>query len=136
METIIAQRKLVEQALKTLAKSLKLLDDSTYQMLHDELRDSLIKRFEYSIDSFWKYLKIYLEAMHKITIGPVISPKSVFRSALNIKVINEDEFEELLLAVDDRNLTSHTYKKELAEEISIRIRGYYLLMKSILERNS
>jgi nucleotidyltransferase substrate binding protein (TIGR01987 family) len=136
MEILITQQQVIKQSLETLSKSLKLIHDPCYQMLYEELRDSVIKRFEYSIDTFWKYLRVYLEIVHKVVIGPVISPKAVFRAALNIQFITQEEFEDLLLVIDDRNLTSHTYNEELAEAISKRIENYYILINSLVERTA
>lgn len=86
-------------------------------------RDSCIQRFEFSVDTFWKYLAEYIKVKHGISIVP--SPKSVFREAKELGIVNDAELSELLDMVDDRNLTSHTYHEELAEKISYSIPDYF-----------
>ncbi len=136
MESLKIRLEAVTQALKTLSESLNLIQNPEYKFLHSELRDSVIKRFEYSIDTFWKYIRDYLEQVSKVVIGPVISAKAVFRASLNIQLISQEEFELLLLAIDDRNLTSHTYNKELAEIMALRVKKYFKLMNLIIERTN
>lgn len=136
MEKLRLRHKAVKKALKTLKESLDLIEDPECNPLYNELRDSVIKRFEYSIDIFWKYIREYLEDVNKITIGPVISAKAVFRASLNAKLISQAEFDLLLISIDDRNLTSHTYNEELAEAISSRIKKYFVIVNQITERIS
>lgn len=97
------------------------------------IRDSIIKRFEYSIDTFWKFLKIYLEEIQKINVK-VASPKEVLRLSLQNNMITKDEYETLTYAVTDRNLTSHTYNEDLANKISSQIPLYFATMKTITKR--
>lgn len=58
MEKLILRRSVLEKALKTLEKSLEKLDQKKFTD-YEELRDSIIQRFEYSVDTFWKYLTIF-----------------------------------------------------------------------------
>ena len=131
MEELKVRIDVTLKALMSLDESLKLLDDVSLDCLHNTMRDSVIKRFEYSMDTFWKCLKEYLEKVYKISFS-VVTPKSTFRSALNVKIIHEEMFDLLLEMVDDRNLTSHAYNEELAEEISNHVHLYYKLMNSIM----
>ncbi|HHG74714.1 MAG TPA: nucleotidyltransferase, partial [Persephonella sp.] len=43
------------------------------------------------------------------------------------------ELEKLLEMVDDRNLTVHTYHEEIAEELLGKLKGYAILMRSVVE---
>jgi len=133
MEKINERKQSLLKALKSLKESLALYKNPPLPSLYDEMRDSVIKRFEYSIDLFWKCSKEYLENNQKLIVE-VASPKATFRTALNAKLISEEEFKILLKMVDDRNLTSHTYKENLAEEISKRIPAYYELMNELTQR--
>ena len=136
MEIIKLRHQVIEQALKTLENGLKelkgpILNDNP--QLYKLMRDGLIQRFEYSIDTFWKFLKIYLESQQKITIeGP--SPRVVLRLSLNSQLLNEDEFKILLNCISDRNLTSHSYNEEIAEKIQHQIPLYYTTMKNIIDK--
>jgi len=97
------------------------------------MRDSAIQRFEYSIDTFWKFLKIYLQEIKKIDIEGS-SPRSILRQSLHNQIINEDEFNTLISGIVDRNLTSHSYNEELAEKIIQHLPLYYSKMNTILQR--
>ena len=97
------------------------------------IRDSIIKRFEYCIDSFWKFLKIYLEEVQKIDVK-LAAPREVLRLSLQNNVIAKAEFDTLIYAVTDRNLTSHTYNEDLANKISSQVPLYFITMKTIVSR--
>jgi len=53
-------------------------------------RDSTIQRFEYCTDLFWKYLKEYLERIHK-TVPEFRSLKYVIRASSKVGVLSEKE---------------------------------------------
>lgn len=94
-------------------------------------RDSLIKRFEYSFDLTWKYIKTYLKTIYGIDTA---SPKKVFRESAVQKLATKQETDKLIDMVDDRNLTSHTYNENLANEVCSSIPGYYKLMSELVEK--
>jgi nucleotidyltransferase substrate binding protein (TIGR01987 family) len=96
-------------------------------------RDSCIQRFEYTIDIFWKYLKLYMQDYQKMNIV-LASPRGILQTARNSNLISIDELKQLLNAVSDRNLTSHTYNEELATEIVNRIPDHYQLINTIAQR--
>jgi nucleotidyltransferase substrate binding protein (TIGR01987 family) len=68
--------------------------------LYTQLRDSVIKRFEFSVDIFWKCLKDYLNINHKINVA---SPKAVMQECFNQRVINETDLQMFMNMIDDRN---------------------------------
>jgi nucleotidyltransferase substrate binding protein (TIGR01987 family) len=78
----------------------------------DIVRDSAIKRFEIAFDLAWKTTKAFLEERHNVAC---VSPKTCFREAHRVGLIEYDE--EWLKLADDRNLTAHTYREELAEKV-------------------
>jgi nucleotidyltransferase substrate binding protein (TIGR01987 family) len=104
MEALESRYQASLQALKTLKDSLDLLDSAKSEKLYESLRDSVIKRFEYSMDTFWKFCKEYLETKQGVVLE-VASPKSIFRACLNAKIMNDEEFKKLIVMSDDRNLT-------------------------------
>jgi nucleotidyltransferase substrate binding protein (TIGR01987 family) len=97
----------------------------------EQLRDALIKRFEYSIDVFVKYLRLYLIQHHG---EEPTSPKSTIRKAFETGLLSDEETTTILDMIDSRNLTSHAYNKDLAEQISEEIPGYYEVMKMVVGR--
>ncbi len=95
------------------------------------LRDSMIQRFEYSIDLLWKYIKTYLD--EKLDIVPdVLSPNNVIRQAGKARLLSEQETMALLDMVKKRNLTSHIYQEEIAEILSGDLPAYLITMQTIL----
>ena len=103
------------------------LESISYEMA----RDSLIKRFEFSIDTLWKYLKAYLKEEKGIEQK---SPKDVFKECLRQNLISKEETVQALNMIDSRNATSHMYKEELAEQIFHDIPEFHKLMDSIINR--
>ena len=101
--------------------------------LDESLRDSLIQRFEFCTDLFWKCLKKYLESVVKVPIT-VHGPGYVIKAACQAKIIAEKDGELLLQMIDHRNLTSHTYKVDLAEIISLEIPQYYQIMRKYADQ--
>ena len=87
----------------------------------DVVRDGVIQRFEFTYELAWKTTKEYLE---DLGITDRNSPKVVIKEAYVQKLIlNEDIW---LLMLKDRNMTSHVYKEEMAEEIADRIKRIYV----------
>jgi nucleotidyltransferase substrate binding protein (TIGR01987 family) len=87
------------------------------------VQDSVIQRFEFTTELFWKFLKILLESKgHEV----VASPLEVIRVAKTAGILEaSDKWAEL---IHDRNLTSHTYDDEQATEIFNKIKDEYAAM--------
>ena len=132
MEKLKKRYDVVVKTLDTLETAITKLHDPKNKENYESFRDSLVQRFEYSIDNFWKFLKIYLQEKHEMMTAA--SPKAILRDAYVANIISKEESDALIDCVKDRNLTSHTYNEILAEEIYSRISGYCRLMKSILDR--
>lgn len=77
---------------------------------NDVIRDGVIQRFEFTYELAWKTTKDYLES---IGIVDKNSPKAVFKEAYGQKLLGHEE--NWLLMLNDRNMTSHVYKEEMAE---------------------
>lgn len=143
METVNQKLTVLFEALETLAKGITLFDKYEGIVIfspteeNEELlvatRDSMIQRFEYCTDLFWKTLKLYLENTEKIDVS-INSPRGIIREATKAKVISEDEGEECMEMIECRNRTSHAYYELMAEEIAIEIPGFYDRMKIIADR--
>ncbi len=74
-----------------------------------------VKAFELAYETFWKYLKFYMEYQGILDIPS--SPRAVFAFALQHNILNNHEVSILDEAARDRNLSSHMYAQETAEEI-------------------
>lgn len=155
MERLKIQYKNLLAALDTLESAMRLFDTTSkqkflielrnpedensqkiifnYEDVLNGLRDSLIQRFEYSVDTLWKYLKDYLENSQGILLE-VKSPRSVIRATGNARLISEEDVELAMTMIDSRNRTSHIYKEEIAQEIANQIHSYYKLMRKIVDK--
>lgn len=133
METIEKRKQAVIQTLSTLHEAMELIEDPTHIELYKSLRDSAIQRFEYSIDTFWKFLKIYLQDKESAAVDSA-SPREILRTAFNANLLQEKELNLLLEGIVDRNLTSHMYNEVLAQDLLDRIPVYYATMKQVVDR--
>ncbi len=119
-------------------KSLNRLEEAvnkTFKYLQSEdysfFRDSAIQRFEFTVEIMWKSIKHYLLEKEGIEC---VSPKSCLREFFVVSNLDEEEAKKLLRMIDDRNLTSHTYHEEVAEEIFYNLKDYLDVMKKVLKR--
>jgi len=96
---------------------------------YEFFRDSVIQRFEFSVEIMWKTIKRFLEAQEGIICR---SPKSCIRELFSVGLISEKDTVKLLRMIDDRNRTTHTYHEEVAEEIFRNTAFYIPLMKKVL----
>jgi nucleotidyltransferase substrate binding protein (TIGR01987 family) len=95
---------------------------------YEFFRDSVIQRFEFSVEIMWKSIKKFLEVREGIICR---SPKSCIRELFSSGLISEKDTVKLLRMIDDRNRTVHTYHEEIAEEIFKNVASYIPLMKKV-----
>lgn len=86
------------------------------------LQCGLIQTYEFSIELAWKTLKDFLEEEGFM----VQSPKSVVRQAYQSAYI--DNVDDWIQALNDRNLTVHTYNDAVAAEVLKDINERYFFM--------
>lgn len=104
-----------------------------YEPILIALRDSLIQRFGYTVDMLWKYIKLYLEEVVKIK-PEIRGPKHIAREVGAAGIISEQDTQILLDMIDSRNMTSHIYKEEIAQQLSSLIPEYYELIVKIMSK--
>jgi len=87
-------------------------------------RAGLVQTFEFSFELGWKTLKdlLFYEGFDERT------PRDVIRRAFEAGHLSEEDTETALDALDKRNLLSHTYDEETAEEAVTLIREQYAPM--------
>ncbi len=91
--------------------------------------DATIQRFEFSVELFWKALK-YLLAEKGTEVR---YPRDVLQEAYAGKLIDQES--RWLAMLKDRNLTSHTYNEELADDIYAHIvNDYYPLLRQTFDQ--
>lgn len=98
------------------------------------LRDSMIQRFEYSVDLLWKHLNRYLEVVIKRK-PELLGPKHIVRMCSTVNLITETESPALIEMLDYRNQISHIYKEELAILVAKNIPNFLVLMQAVLEKS-
>lgn len=79
---------------------------------NDIVRDSVIQRFEFTVELSWKVLHKVLKASG---VSEALTPKNVIREGARLGLIADPE--AWIQFLEDRNLTSHTYKENLAERV-------------------
>lgn len=113
---------LLANALEQLEAALPRLDSDPL------LRDGAIQRFEFTFELGWKALRKVLLDAHGIVAN---SPKAALREGLaNGLLADEDGW---LAMLEDRNLTSHTYREPLAIEVASRLPLHSSRLRELLE---
>ena len=94
--------------------------------LSEAERGGLIQFFEMAFELSWKLLKDYLTTEgYEIT-----SPREAIKQAFQSQLIREGEV--WLIALEDRNLTTHTYDEATALRVEKKIReDYFPLLQSL-----
>ncbi|MDN5349736.1 MAG: hypothetical protein PWQ54_1132 [Bacteroidales bacterium] len=87
----------------------------------DFQKAGLIQIFEISFELAWKIMKDYLEAEGFLEIK---SPRDAIKQAFNIELIVQGHL--WLEALENRNLSVHTYNEALANELVNNIKNNYL----------
>ncbi len=135
MEKLTLDLEQLNKALKTLHDSFAILQEAQamgHQGFIDAAKDSIIQRFEYSYEQFWKFLKKYLELVHHL--DDLHSSRRVFYASVKVEVCAPDEGDIFLDMADDRNETSHTYSVEASRIILSDIPRYYSAMIIVVQR--
>ena len=101
-------------------------------ILKDKLSEleeqGLIKAFEYTYELGWNTLKDYLEYQGILNMA---GSRDVIREAYKANLItNGEEWMSMLVS---RNLTSHSYNQETADEIAKAVIGSYFELFKMLE---
>jgi len=104
-------------------KALKSLEEALAEPESSIVRDSVIKRFEFTYELAWKNAKVYLNTKFGMD---VFSPKDVFRELRKNNLITDEETELFLTMVDERNKIIHTYNENFSNELYQRIKDSYI----------
>jgi nucleotidyltransferase substrate binding protein (TIGR01987 family) len=89
-------------------------------------RAGLIQFFEMAFELAWKLMKDYLEE-EGFTVK---TPRDAIKQALQADIIKDGH--NWMDALNDRNLTTHTYEEETAIEVAKKIKeDYAVLLKEL-----
>jgi nucleotidyltransferase substrate binding protein (TIGR01987 family) len=119
-----------EKAVKSLNEALEQYGKPTVAndpVLKKTVIAGCIQSFEFTFEILWKLLK-HIADEEGISVN---SPKSAFKAAYTLELINEAEEETLYQILLKRNLTVHTYNEEVANEIFnfIRDKAFVVINK-------
>lgn len=106
-------------------KAAKRLEEALAQPKNEFLRDSVIQRFEFCIELAWKTSK-------KIMGTSTTAPKQIVREMAQNSLI--DNVDIWLESIDQRNLSSHTYNEELAEQVYQFVQGFLPEIKKLVDK--
>ncbi|MCK5674579.1 MAG: nucleotidyltransferase substrate binding protein [Spirochaetales bacterium] len=109
-----------KQRFQNFEKAYNLLKD-TVEIEHpsDAERAGLIKFFEMTFELSWKLLKDYQEIEGFI----IKSPRDALKQAFQSGIVKDGH--SWIEALENRNLTVHTYEEETAKEVELKIRKKY-----------
>lgn len=117
-----SQKKMAFEQVEKALIALKVMVDKPMQEDRSNI-DAAIQRFEFTIELFWKLLKRILDSKGV----QAVYPKDVLQQAYQGNLINDEQV--WLSMLRDRNLTSHTYNEELADDIFKSIKIYYPVLR-------
>ena len=84
-------------------------------------RGAIINAYQYTFELLWKTLQKY---MHQLEMLDELGPGNVIRTAFQYNIIDNGSIYMSMLK--NRNLITHTYKEDVAEEIYTRIKEEYM----------
>jgi nucleotidyltransferase substrate binding protein (TIGR01987 family) len=118
-----------KKALLGFQEALQIESDGFSDVLKDLVVNGRIQKFDYCTELSWKLIQKYLNVIHKIDAK---SAGMTLKELYLLKMITEDEYEQFLNMIDDRNRMNHEYKSDYLEKIHSRLNQYLDLMKRVL----
>ncbi len=106
------------------------LSETLDPRLIDGLQNGKAQKFEYTMELCWKAIKVFIKHHEGIDEA---SPKKVIKAFYLTGHLAEDDYLELIEAVDDRNKLSHIYEKGEFDLIVARLPKYAELLQRVLD---
>ena len=116
-----------KKALATIKNAVELSEERS---LSDLEKQGVIQGFEFTFELAWNVMKDYLEEQG---ISGIIGSKNAIRQAFNKGLIEDGD--TWMNMVESRNLASHSYDEETANEIFSDIKNkYYCQFNKLAEK--
>lgn len=117
------------QRFKNFQKTVQLVEKALNKETLSELeRAGLIQFYEVAFELAWKTLKDFLQHQG---YSNLLGPKDIVKKAFQNEIIQDGE--TWLKALDDRNLTVHTYHESIAIKVEVAIKDHYFDLLKDLE---
>lgn len=127
-EIFLEKLDIYQQAISGLEKALQINPDEYDETVADLIKNGRIQKFEYCEELTWKIIKKFLFYFHGIDAK---SPKQSIKEFFLLDIIEQDDYEELMDALYDRNRLSHIYKEEAFNEVIEKLDKYLAVMQKI-----
>jgi len=121
----------LEKALKNFEEALNVNLSKFPSFIRDVLESGQVQKFEMCYELFWKVGKELLFKLQGVDAG---SPRRVFKTLFQLGFLTYEELEVCLSMLEDRNLLSHVYRREVVESVLPKLKSYLNLMKSVSSR--
>ncbi|MBR4154555.1 MAG: nucleotidyltransferase substrate binding protein [Paludibacteraceae bacterium] len=109
-----------QKALARLTEAVNVLNEcDNVGSEQDLLKEGLIQRFEYTHELAWKVMKDYLEYQGYVDIR---GSRDAIRKSLELDILSDRRW---MATIEARNLTSHNYDDETADNIYHEIMEIY-----------
>lgn len=109
-------------SLKPYSKALLALEEAIQAEKTDLNRDASILRFKFSVELAWKTAKKLMDSRETL-------PKQIIRDMAQARLIEDTQ--PWFDALKYRNLSSHTYNEDLAEEVYLFIQSFFSEAKKL-----
>ncbi len=110
----------LEKSVEALGKAVHLIDDTSVEKYPEDvlfvLKSGVVQHFEFTYELCWKYMKRILSEMVGKYAVEGLSRKELFRMAARYTLI--DDPENWFVYHEARNITSHTYNQNYADEVA------------------
>lgn len=121
----------LKDVLTDLNQALSRWEEALKEPFSELVRDATIQRFEFSFERLWKVAKVFLKEAEGVDCA---SPKSCFRQLRNTLKLTDEEVEQLLIMVDDRNDSVHLYSEKMADELYRDLKKYARLTRKVYKQ--
>jgi nucleotidyltransferase substrate binding protein (TIGR01987 family) len=110
----------LKTAVSALNGALQTSDDAELMSSLDEvvrnaIRSGVVQHFEFTYELCWKFIKRWLETNISPAVADGVTRRELFRLAAENRLI--DDVDRWMRYHQARNLTSHTYQPEIAEQV-------------------
>ena len=114
-----------QSALKRLSEAILEYEDFTAEsdIIKSMMRDSIIKRFEFTFELAWKVMKDFAEYNGYEDMAN--SPRNAIRLAMQMGIISDTAWMSML---ESRNTMAHVYDEEEADSIVEELSNYHNLL--------